>query len=188
MPEYRNQIGPLFSGDPGFDADLSKASLSVHMGPGIEIENKYLIDKMPDLSGHNPTVIQQGYLCLGVDGNEVRLRRRGDQYSLGMKGDGTIARQQAFIDINAEQFATLWPAASKLEISKLRYELPYGDYLIELDVFQGPLQGLVVAEVEFRSEDHKSQFRPPAWFGPDVTHDPQYQNKNLALKANSIKP
>jgi adenylate cyclase len=51
---------------------------------------------------------------------------------------------------------------------------------IELDVYGGDLEGLVVAEVEFASEEDADAFDPPAWLGREVTDDPRYKNQRLA--------
>ena len=72
-------------------------------------------------------------------------------------------------------------------IEKTRYRLPAGDGLvidglvIELDVYAGSLSGLQVAEVEFGDEDAARRFRPPAWFGREVTDDDRFKNRSLAV-------
>jgi len=53
--------------------------------------------------------------------------------------------------------------------------------VIELDVFGGSLDGLIMAEVEFRSAEELAAFEPPDWFGRDVTDDNRYTNAALAL-------
>jgi CYTH domain-containing protein len=53
--------------------------------------------------------------------------------------------------------------------------------LPELDVYRGALAGLVVAEVEFRSEADAEAFRPPSWFADEVTGDPRFANQRLAV-------
>ena len=53
--------------------------------------------------------------------------------------------------------------------------------MIELDVFSGAHDGLVLAEVEFESTEALEAFEPPEWFGPEVTDDGRYTNAGLAL-------
>ena len=65
-------------------------------------------------------------------------------------------------------------------ISKTRYLIPYENYTIELDVFEGDLAPLVMAEVEFASKEEAYAFVPPAWFLEDVTQDKRYHNSNLS--------
>ncbi|MCF7953383.1 MAG: NUDIX domain-containing protein [Spirochaetales bacterium] len=54
------------------------------------------------------------------------------------------------------------------------------DLQIELDVFSGKHDGLVIAEVEFSSQKAMEEFNPPEWFGRDVTDNPVFRNSSLA--------
>ena len=38
-----------------------------------------------------------------------------------------------------------------------------------------------MAEVEFPSEDASQAFDPPSWFGHELTDDPRYRNRALAV-------
>ena len=51
---------------------------------------------------------------------------------------------------------------------------------IELDVFHGTYEGLVLAEVEFPSQEEALAFTAPCWFGRDVTFTGEYQNSRLS--------
>lgn len=53
---------------------------------------------------------------------------------------------------------------------------------IELDFFKGDYEGLVLAEVEFPDEASADAFRPPAWFGEDVTYSTKYHNSTMSQK------
>ena len=52
--------------------------------------------------------------------------------------------------------------------------------MVEIDVYSGQHEGLVVAEVEFPDEDSARRFEVPDWLGEDVSHDPRYSNQLLA--------
>ena len=54
--------------------------------------------------------------------------------------------------------------------------------LIELDVFSGVYEGVVVAEVEFDSKEAALSFVAPEWFGEDVTLDGRYHNSAMSKK------
>lgn len=54
-------------------------------------------------------------------------------------------------------------------------------------MYEGELAGLVVAEVEFLSEEESEKFIAPDWFGADVTDDKKYKNKNLATNKTEEK-
>jgi adenylate cyclase len=153
------------------------------MPDGIEIERKYLVDRLPDdLDAHPAREIDQGYLAI-TDDVEVRVRRYGEQTFLTIKSGGGLARVEEEIEIEARRFDALWPLTDGRRIQKRRYVIPAGDGLtIELDVYHGRLSGLLVAEVEFESAAAADAFAPPPWFGPEVTDDARYKNKRLATE------
>ena len=62
-------------------------------------------------------------------------------------------------------------------LSKKRYEIPLGKHLVEVDVFEGKLHGLIVAEIELASEDEKLSL--PNWIIKDVSHEKKYLNVHL---------
>jgi CYTH domain-containing protein len=51
---------------------------------------------------------------------------------------------------------------------------------IEVDVYAGELEGLVVAEVEFESEAASREFEAPDWIGREVTGESAFANDRLA--------
>ena len=68
-------------------------------------------------------------------------------------------------------------------IQKTRYKIPFLEkYTIELDIFDGELTPLTLAEVEFESVDEANAFVPPEWFGEDVTYSTEYHNSTLSRK------
>ncbi len=52
---------------------------------------------------------------------------------------------------------------------------------MELDVFGGALEGLLIAEVEFESEAESQDFEPPDWLSDEITGDHRYMGQRLAL-------
>ena len=148
----------------------------------IEIERKFLVAEPPsDLERWPSTAIEQGYLAITGEGPEVRIRRRAGKAWLTVKSGGGRVRVEEEIEIDGERFERLWPLTEGLRIEKRRYEIDAADGLvIELDVYKGDLEGLVVAEVEFDSEAAADAFAPPDWLGRDVTEDARYKNQRLA--------
>jgi len=67
-------------------------------------------------------------------------------------------------------------------IQKTRYKIPYGKFMLELDVYEGDLAGLVVIEVECSTvEEMSEQLVPDCFDCIDVTSDKHYSNKVLAM-------
>ncbi len=148
----------------------------------MEIERKFLVREPPPGREQSPsTRIEQGYLAIADDGTEVRVRRRAGATTLTVKGGSGRSRSEEEIAIDAERFARLWPLTEGRRLEKTRHLIPMGaDLTIELDVYSGALTGLMVAEVEFDSEDAADAFEPPEWFGPEVTDDARFKNQKLA--------
>ncbi len=149
----------------------------------IELERKFLVDVLPEGVERNPSEpINQGYLVVGEDASEVRVRRRGERTFLTVKQGTGRARREEEIEIPRSDFDRLWPLSEGRRIEKTRYRIPApGDLVIELDVYDGSLAGLKVAEVEFDSGAAAERFAPPPWFGREVTEDDAYKNRRLAV-------
>ncbi|MFN8162876.1 MAG: CYTH domain-containing protein [Solirubrobacterales bacterium] len=148
----------------------------------LEIERKFLVAERP---GWLPTCaaerIEQGYLAL-AEGVEVRLRSADDRRLLTVKqGDGAV-REEVEIGLDEAQFRALWPLAQPRRLAKTRYRVPLEAGLeAEIDAYEEGLEGLLVAEVEFGSEEASRDFSPPPWLGQEITGDPRYANRRLAV-------
>ncbi len=146
-----------------------------------EIERKYLIRELPeDLRRWQHWPIAQGYLATESAGRQVRLRKKGKQTSLTFKVGRGAHREEREINLSPKQFAALWPGTAGRRLRKMRYEIPWRGLLIEIDVYRGKHAGLVVAEVEFPNLAMCRKFKPPGWFGREVTGQKAYSNVRLA--------
>ncbi len=146
---------------------------------GTEVERKFLVDRLPDdLDSGAAQHIAQGYLARGDV--EVRLRRLDDRTLLTIKAGDGLVRAEEEIAIERERFDRLWPLTEGRRVEKVRHRIPAGGRTIELDVFGGANEGLLLAEVEFPSEADAEGWSGPEWLGDEVTGDPAYQNASLA--------
>jgi CYTH domain-containing protein len=144
----------------------------------MEIERKFLIKQLPEaLSSYEHYHITQGYLSTDP---VVRVREEGEDFVLTYKGKGLLAREEVNLPLTKESFRHLIQKADGRIIEKTRYRIPHGDYTIELDVFEGELAPLIMAEVEFPSVEEANSYVGPAWFDKDVTNDPAYHNSNMS--------
>ena len=143
----------------------------------MEIERKFLVKEMPNLEEYSFHCMEQGYLNTEP---VVRVRKEDDTYYLTYKGKGLLAREEYNLPLNEEGYYHLVEKADGVIIRKKRYLIPYEKYTIELDVFEEPYENLVIAEVEFESEEEAKNFCPPEWFGEDVTYDRRYHNSNMS--------
>lgn len=147
----------------------------------MEIERKYLIHTLPDhLEDYPHRTLEQAYLCTEP---VVRVRRDDNDYILTYKSKGLMVREEYNLPLTEEAYRHLLVKADGRIITKERYCIPYGNHLtVELDVFDGDLAPLLLAEVEFASEEEANAFTPPAWFGEDVTFSSKYHNSTLSQK------
>jgi adenylate cyclase len=146
-----------------------------------EIERKFLVKSLPEeLKCSRRYLIAQGYLASEPGGRHVRLRKKGEIASLTFKVGRGAHREEREIKLSPKQFAALWPGTAGRRLRKLRYEIPWRRLLIEIDVYRGRHSGLVVAEVEFPDRATCRKFKPPSWFGREVTGEKRYSNVRLA--------
>jgi CYTH domain-containing protein len=146
-----------------------------------EIERKFLIELLPpQILRSRHFHIAQGYLANEPGGRHVRLRKKAKTAYLTFKVNRSTAREEREIRLSQKQFEILWPATSGRRLHKVRYELHWKKLTIEIDIYRGRNQGLMVAEVEFPSQSSCRKFKPPAWFGREITGQKHYSNVRLA--------
>mgnify|MGYP001147045063 CR=1 FL=1 len=145
----------------------------------MEIERKFLVKQIPEECTSFPCrQIEQAYLNTDP---VVRVRRDNDDYYLTYKGKGLLSREEYNLPLNKEAYRHLIQKADGIIISKKRYLIPLTDRLtIELDIFEGDLAPLKLAEVEFETKEEAESFLPPKWFGKDVTFSSDYHNSTLS--------
>lgn len=148
-----------------------------------EIERKFLVSdgSYADLSVSHSRM-RQSYLSDRPEAT-VRVRISGERAMLTVKGPNSGAVRDEWewpipVDDAEEMLSRLVLGRS---IDKTRYIVPYGGQRWEIDEFHGPLEGLVVAEVELPSADTVIEF--PPFVGREVTGDPAYYNSNLSKMA-----
>lgn len=144
----------------------------------IEIERKFLVNEDIWKEQGERLVIKQGFLAT-TDTLVCRVRQKGDDFYLSVKANISGFTRHDFeylipeIDgrIMLEQHCLLAP------VEKIRHFVEYADMVWEVDVFTAKNQGLIVAEIELKSEDQA--FERPPWLGQEVTADVKYFNNNL---------
>jgi CHAD domain-containing protein/CYTH domain-containing protein len=152
--------------------------------PDREIERKYLLKRMPSLSGLTVEVreIDQGWLPgerLAERLRRVRVDGKITFYRTIKLGSG-ISRFELEEETDERTFRKLWALTKGKRVRKLRYRVQDGAFTWEIDRFRD--RRLVLAEVELPSEDTVAE--PPIWLRRlivrDVTGEPEYVNLNLA--------
>lgn len=147
----------------------------------MEIERKFLPDLnlLPFKPEDFPCrKIEQGYLCTAP---VVRIRRDNEKFFLTYKSKGLMVREEYNLPLTAEAYEHLKTKIDGRLITKTRYVIPLNDDLsLELDIFEGSLAPLVIAEIEFPDEESANTFKAPGWLGEDVTMSSLYHNSTLS--------
>lgn len=148
---------------------------------GIEIEHKYLINlsEWNKVTATDQVQIRQGYLQ--TDPNKtIRVRTKGGQGFITIKGKAEGASRLEFeYEIPLTDANELLDKFCSNLIEKVRHHVIYNGKIWEVDVFTGLNAGLIVAEIELRSEDES--YTLPSWVAENVTHEVKYANSNLAI-------
>ncbi|MBI2669991.1 MAG: hypothetical protein HYX20_02530 [Candidatus Yanofskybacteria bacterium] len=167
----------------------------------LEIERRWLLSSLPDfttlkISYDDWADISTVYILADPE-LEVRIRRRQDlleriKFTAVMKiGRGLTRQETPKLLINETFFNYYFELFNSSHILEEYWKilLQIGKEL-EIKRLKGPgdLKGLVLAEIEFKSEEIAKQFSEqdfPLWLKPlivkEVTNDPRYNGKNLAV-------
>lgn len=167
---------------------------------GVEIERKYLIDKdwaskfyemaaNGILEYHD---IEQVYLTVDP---VIRVRKSDDEYYMTYKGKGKMIKEEYNLPLTEESYNILSLKGEGNIITKRRVLIPlnkyyadvasladtnpFGHLVVELDYFKRPVD-LIMAEVEFASEEECNNFVPPVWFLEEVTGKKEYYNSFMS--------
>ena len=146
-----------------------------------EIERKFLVRGEFRHLAKDSTRIVQAYLCNSPD-RTVRIRIRGAHGYITVKGPSStsgIRRYEWEKEIAVSEAEELIRLCEPGAIDKIRYLIDFEGHTFEVDEFSGENAGLVMAELELKSEDE--EFIRPVWLGEEVTGDERYYNAFLCL-------
>lgn len=151
------------------------------MTPMIEIERKYLVlSEDFKKEAFSKKRIKQGYLS-SIPERTVRIRIKEDKAFLTIKGASNETGMSRFEwekEIPVDEAEKLLLLCEKGIIDKTRFEVKKGIHVYEVDEFYGENEGLIMAEIELKSE-HDS-FEKPTWLGDEVTNDKRFYNSYLS--------
>lgn len=144
-----------------------------------ESERKFLVDGeswRQDVESR--TSLLQFYIFAGPD-RSLRVRVKDERYaSATLKfGASPRARDEFEYPLPLADARALIAFAVGRALEKTRHLVPWRDLVFEIDAYHGPLEGLVIAELEGDGADTAL----PDWIGEEVTDDPRYLNAELSL-------
>ncbi|MBR1504870.1 MAG: CYTH domain-containing protein [Prevotella sp.] len=145
-----------------------------------EIERKFLVlDDSYKREAFSSSHIRQGYIC-SERGRTVRIRIRDDRAYITIKGpslNGGLSRYEFEQEIPLDDAHHLLTLCEPGVIDKTRWLVKSDSHTFEVDEFHGDNDGLVMAEVELRTEDEA--YKKPDFIGKEVTGDRRYYNSQL---------
>ena len=144
----------------------------------IEIERKFLVQGKQWRKLGEGKIYSQGYFPTSKDCT-IRVRTIGDKAYLTIKSKTVGNTRSEFeypIPFNDAQ-EMLNNLCDRPFIQKTRYKIVQDNITWEIDEFMGENEGLILAEVELKSE--KQDIIIPPWIGKEVSGDPKYYNSNL---------
>lgn len=144
-----------------------------------EIERKFLVKNDAWREKGKPVLFRQGYIARTID-RVVRVRIAGEIGTLTVKvKTGKITRLEYEYDIPLNDAVSLLNSLSPAEIiEKNRHTFNDCGHTWEVDEFLGVNSGLIVAEVELKTEDEHVDF--PPWLGEEVSKISRYLNVQLS--------
>jgi CYTH domain-containing protein len=145
----------------------------------IEIERKFLVHPKlwNDLTKPEGLYCQQTYLLKDED-RTVRVRVIGNKGFITFKGKTVgFSKPEFEYEIPASEAKEMMLLFGEITIEKTRFLFPQDNQTWEVDVFYGDNEGLIVAEIELKSESET--FSQPDWIAKEVTGDYRYSNSNL---------
>ncbi|OGY53275.1 MAG: hypothetical protein A2912_00175 [Candidatus Buchananbacteria bacterium RIFCSPLOWO2_01_FULL_40_23b] len=131
-----------------------------------EIERKFFVKNMPDLSGLK-SIRDERYYLYSDGGIELRFQKHGKKYELERMAEyANLSRTQEKIEITQNEFETL-RRFGKGPIIRESYLISQNPQ-VTVKIYHGRFEGLIRVEVEFESLDQAQQFQPPDWFGKEM--------------------
>ncbi|KQS48970.1 MULTISPECIES: hypothetical protein [unclassified Sphingomonas] len=160
--------------------------LAAHKYSHVERERRFLVDPLrrPSLDGCRSILIEDLY----ITDTRCRLRRMTDSVGgrvvlkLSKKYDvaDPLARPLVTTYLTPEEYA-LFAALPGHWLRKRRHAVPSASGEFGIDLFEGALAGLELAEIEQPDAASLAAAQPPEWARSEVTYDLDFQGGTLAL-------
>jgi CYTH domain-containing protein len=147
-----------------------------------EVERKFLLKALPE-----GAVLHSEITDLYITDTTLRLRKAktetGIAYKLGQKIRPNPESARVILHTNMylteSEFALLSALPGK-QLTKKRYALVVDGTPVWVDQFEGELEGLIIAEIDFGEVGDPEAFSKPSFFMDEVTDDERFTGASLA--------
>jgi adenylate cyclase len=145
----------------------------------LEIERKFLVGDDGWKSSVTKTIRIRDGLIASNNGHKARVRIADSKATITLKsrrrGPSRVEFEYPIPYSDAEEMLRVMCDGHILD--KVRHCVPYRGPIWNVDVYDGILSGIVLAEVELRHADQTLEL--PDWIGKEVTGDPRYRKINM---------
>src|SRR5262245_32100907 len=144
-----------------------------------EIERKFLLAN-DDWKGSVTRRIRiRDGLIASNNGNKARVRIADSNATITLKSRsrGSIRTEFKYGIPYSASGEILRTMCDGHVLDKARHVITHAGTVWHVDVYEGILNGVVLAEVELQHQDQKFDF--PGWIGKEVTGDPRYRKINM---------
>jgi adenylate cyclase len=145
----------------------------------LEIERKFLVAN----DGWKTAVVRSVRIRDGLiannKGNKARVRIANDVATIALKSrrHGPVRTEFEYTIPYSDAEEMLRTMCDGNVLDKVRHFVRHEGNNWHIDVYQGLLDGVVVAEIELA--DAGQEFALPDWIGAEVTSDPRYRKINM---------
>ena len=145
----------------------------------LEIERKFLLANDDWKSSVIRRIHIRDGLIASSNGNKARVRIADSDATITLKSrrHGPIRTEFEYAIPYSDAVEILRTMCDGHVLDKVRHVITYADAVWHVDVYEGILNGVVLAEVELQHADQKLDL--PGWIGKEVTDDPRYRKINM---------
>jgi len=142
----------------------------------IELEKTYLAKYLPnDLDHHKSEEIIDIYIPETAEHPILRIRKKGDNLEITKKhpvNENDASKQHEHtIKLDKQEFEALIKDIKGKKVRKYRYYYDYKGKMLEIDIFQDVLFGLILVDIEFTDENEQNQYFMPDFCLAEVTQE-----------------
>src|SRR5262245_30600317 len=153
----------------------------------VEIERKFLVANPGWKNSVARSVRIRDGLIANSNGRKARVRIANDVATIAIKsrrhGLSRTEFEYAIPYSDAEEMLRTMCDGNVLE--KVRHFVPHSGSTWQVDVYEGLLEGVVLAEIELTDAEQKLIL--PDWIGAEVTADPSYRKINMVAARRQTK-
>jgi CYTH domain-containing protein len=145
----------------------------------LEIERKFLVANGGWRSWVTRQIRIRDGLIASTGGNKARVRIADSNATIALKSrrSGPTRTEFEYAIPYCDALEMLRTMCGGRVLEKVRHVISHDGAVWHVDVYEGILTGVVLAEVELQHADQKLDL--PGWIGKEVTNDPIYRKINL---------